>query len=210
MGPTGPPGPAGALATFNAMAGMACTAPGNQPGTILITYPTPGVPRIWCRTGTGRYIVTAETVTDTETGLMWERKVDGGSGQSCLTNLHGVDANCTWEEAMGDWIDLLNGRLGDSSSTGYAGYNDWRVPTLAELKTIQSCSGSGGGQFSFYTCSVPAALQPTPNTAWSATTLRIQTTAAYTPPLSGNQNVSTVGGATKADPHHVRAVRGGP
>ena len=58
------------------------------------------------------------TVTDLNTGLMWEVKAPGAA--TCLGDLHAVNAACTWSEVTGVWIDALNAE----GSTGYAGHSD--------------------------------------------------------------------------------------
>ena len=98
------------------------------------------------------------TISDTSTGLMWEKKVAGASG-SCVDDdkLHSVDATCDWFDATGGWIDKLNERCNDDPTMdcsvdadcsgvggqcGFAGYTDWRLPEVnqdggtAELETI--------------------------------------------------------------------------
>jgi hypothetical protein len=71
------------------------------------------------------------TFTDNNTLLMWEKKVAGGSVGTCdlSTNLHGVDSTCTWEEATGVWIAVIN-------AANLGGHNDWRVPNIKELQSI--------------------------------------------------------------------------
>ena len=58
------------------------------------------------------------TITDTQTGLMWMKK------DSYLQNGHWIN----WFETQ-DYIRKLNDQ-------GYAQYNDWRLPTTKELKTL--------------------------------------------------------------------------
>ncbi len=55
-----------------------------------------------------------ETVTDSVTGLMWQKS--------------GSDNSMTYDRAQA-YIDGLNGRK-------FAGYNDWRLPTLEELLSL--------------------------------------------------------------------------
>ncbi len=57
------------------------------------------------------------TVTDGNTGLMWEKKVAGPSG-SCLDNdkLHSVGATCNWFDATGAWINKLNNTCNNDPS----------------------------------------------------------------------------------------------
>jgi hypothetical protein len=75
------------------------------------------------------------TVVDLNTGLMWEQKVEGGGETTCLTALHGVDSECDWFEATGEWIDAVN-------AEGYAGYSNWRLPHVKELASIVDYSVS--------------------------------------------------------------------
>jgi hypothetical protein len=75
------------------------------------------------------------TITDLNTGLMWEKKAVAGGG-TCLVALHDVDANCSWFDATGAWISAVN-------AEGYAGHSDWRVPNVKELMSIVDYGLSG-------------------------------------------------------------------
>src|SRR5688572_14259333 len=59
----------------------------------------------------GRYILTAETVTDNVTGLMWQRNIDS---------------------VLRAWAD--SGTY--CANLPLAGHDDWRLPSLNEFQTI--------------------------------------------------------------------------
>ena len=74
----------------------------------------------------GNFLVRNDgTVTDTRTGLMWMRCVQGQTwdGQACVRNE--VPPKYTWNQAMALRHD-------------FAGYNDWRLPSIDELKGVFS------------------------------------------------------------------------
>ena len=66
-----------------------------------------------------------ETVTDKATGLMWQK---GGSSKAM-----------TWLEAR-EYVHKLN-------KQGFAGYSDWRIPTVEELATLMESSWKNGDLF---------------------------------------------------------------
>lgn len=63
------------------------------------------------------------TVTDTNTGLMWEKKSDDGG-------IHDQDNTYTWTAAYAVFIAALNG------GGGFAGHTDWRLPNVSELQSL--------------------------------------------------------------------------
>ena len=63
------------------------------------------------------------TVTDTRTGLMWDRCARGLSGVGCAT---GTASTFTWQA-------VLNAA---ATIGAYKGYNDWRLPNLKELRSL--------------------------------------------------------------------------
>jgi hypothetical protein len=70
------------------------------------------------------------TITDQETNLQWMRCSIGQrwNGTACI----GHPSRMTWNEAM------PNGK--HKVWTKFAGYDDWRLPDIDELKTIVYCS----------------------------------------------------------------------
>lgn len=65
------------------------------------------------------------TVTDSSTGLMWKQCSEGQSGSQCSQS---EVKRYTWRQAM----NLKGSR--------FAGYSDWRLPTLEELRSLVYCS----------------------------------------------------------------------
>jgi hypothetical protein len=64
------------------------------------------------------------TVTDNQTGLMWEKKSDDG-----VLSINDKDLTYNWSNADIVHVAALNGGP-------FAGYTDWRLPTVSELQSI--------------------------------------------------------------------------
>lgn len=137
------------------------------------------------------------TVADLNTGLLWERKVAGGGGSAtCLTNLHGVESRCNWTQATGDWIDAVNAEGG----TGYAGFDDWRVPNVKELQSIVD--------YGTFDPAINAGFpgETASSIYWSATSSAFDPGFAWVVVFSDG----FVGNDFESNPRRVRAVRSGP
>ncbi|MCI5196179.1 MAG: DUF1566 domain-containing protein [Candidatus Electrothrix sp. AW5] len=75
----------------------------------------------------GKYIDNRDgTITDTETKLMWKRCSEGLFGENCEK---GKAKEYEWDDAVKRFKNV-----------SYAGYRDWRLPTIDELKTLVYCS----------------------------------------------------------------------
>ncbi len=84
------------------------------------------------------------TITDTQTGLMWEKKtgtVGGGKNFDDPTN---VDNTYTWTAnspaadgtLFADFLAKMNCTISATGGCGPGNHRDWRIPTIAELRTI--------------------------------------------------------------------------
>lgn len=65
------------------------------------------------------------TVTDTETGLIWDRCTWGQTGADCDG---GAASTHTWSQALGVAIT--------ANTANHKGHNDWRLPNRTELESL--------------------------------------------------------------------------
>ncbi len=72
------------------------------------------------------------TITDLNTGLMWEKK-DMAGGLHDWGNTYVWSGTGMGEETIWDWLADVNAEAG---GIGFAGYTDWRIPNVRELQSI--------------------------------------------------------------------------
>ena len=149
------------------------------------------------------------TVTDLNTGLMWEKKGDDGG-------LHDRDLAFMWSDlylenpntdTIWDWLDHINAEGG----MGFAGHNDWRVPNVQELLSIVDFGRHFMAVDPVFNLGCVPDCTPTTCSCtgfenyWASTTLASGADGAWLVGF-GAGNVS---GSNKRSLASVRAVRGG-
>jgi len=70
------------------------------------------------------------TVTDNRTGLMWQKCSFGQNAMTCNGSVLTVS-----------WFDALTNTNSVNQGIGFAGYTDWRLPNIKELRSLveQKC-----------------------------------------------------------------------
>jgi hypothetical protein len=93
----------------------------------------------------GRFVDNGdETITDTMTGLMWEKKTSAvGSGPSSF-DVREFDYRYTGDLAIIEYVYRLNGWLiAFANDTAFVRHTDWRIPTMQELQSIVEPAAPG-------------------------------------------------------------------
>jgi hypothetical protein len=175
------------------------------------------------------------TITDLNTGLMWEKKCDEDPPGAICPEEHDLESIYKWEAPcsvsasmrcsadadcpMGEtcitagtiwgWLAAIN----SAGGTGFAGYSDWRVPNIQELLTTLDFGGTPNplpAQFAG-PCTAPcdvttcSCYSPSEQIYWSSTTVPSFPQSAWYLSYSPLFAFST----PKSIELHVRAVRGG-
>jgi hypothetical protein len=137
------------------------------------------------------------TVTDNQTGLMWEKISMDGS-------IHDRSTSYTWATAVTTKIATLN-------STSFAGYSDWRLPNRFELETLVNLGAVNPATYSAFNtacdfgCTVESCSCTRLYSYWSSSTYQNGTSNAWYVYFADGEN--STGPKTGTLP--VRAVRAG-
>lgn len=198
----------GGLTSYDQLAGLPCKTGLNAVGFVHLV----GLLRSQiCAAGisaNGRFIDLGPVVLDTQTGLQWEKKTTTVRSGQNLADLHDVDNTYGWCQANGDSTGFVCAGnvaswIGDVNAAGFAGFTDWRVPTLVELLTIVDLNIAMCG---LGTLCVDPIFGPTQAYLyWSSTEFNVEFGRSV-----NFFNGSAVGLNGKTVKLHVRAVRAGP
>ena len=208
QGPAGPQGPQGPQGPSGSGTGLpACTAP-----DVAVLYNGAFI----CKSAVPHYVDNGDgTVTDNQTGLMWEKKT--GTVGTPNPDLHDVNNSYTWSSVVPPnqnpdgtlftpFLATLNLDASSSgSSTCFANHCDWRIPTIVELQGILLTP---------YPCGTSPCIDPTfgPTPAskssyWSSSSFAGNPEDAWTVDFNNGFAYGFTGKAYEVG--YARAVRGG-
>jgi hypothetical protein len=138
------------------------------------------------------------TITDTKTGLMWEKLSDDGS-------IHDKDNSYTWDNAFAVKVVGLNG------GGGFAGHTDWRLPNRSELESLVNLGAVNPAVSPAFntacaaSCTVTTCSCTQSSYYWSATTYQYSPSTAWIVLFFDGVVYANV----KPNGFYVRGVRGG-
>jgi hypothetical protein len=137
------------------------------------------------------------TITDNNTGLMWEKLSQDGS-------IHDENNFYTWDNAFAVKVATLN-------AGGFAGHSDWRLPNVRELQSIINYGVANPAVSPAFntscapSCTVTTCSCTVSGSYWSSSTAAGFPRYAWFVMFAGGD----MSGDFKTQSYWVRAVRGG-
>lgn len=183
----------GLTGCYNSISGQACgdALYPRQDGDLV------NVPSARSYTGPTQHpIFTSDYVTtDNLSGLVWKSCTEGLSGSTCSG---GTVLAIDWATATGTVCSSLNSSNG---GMGYAGRSDWRLPSIAEVKTLRNYAGNNPATDSAFFPNTLAedywsstSNQAVPAEAWKVSFVPLITSGASTILKTGSVRVRCVSG----------------
>jgi hypothetical protein len=154
------------------------------------------------------------TVTDTKTGLMWEKKSDDGTIHD-KDNVYTLGLTIPPYTLNGTAVTTFLAAL--NAGGGFAGHTDWRLPNLTELESIRNLGNLGPAVSAVFNtgCGANSIGNPgcTVTTCSCTISERYWSSSTYAGPPEIAWEVGFADGLVDSDykdmEYHVRAVRGG-
>jgi len=143
------------------------------------------------------------TITDNNTGLMWEKKSADGT-------IHDKDAFYLWANAFAVHIAGLNDVAGGGTAC-FAGYCDWRLPNVKELQSIVNYGAFNPAVSAAFNTGCVAGSTVLTGSCTAASSYWASSSFVSNPALAWSVVFSSgnVGTGGKGNTFRVRAVRGG-
>jgi hypothetical protein len=135
------------------------------------------------------------TITDNNTGLVWEKKTT-----TCSGDIHCVSDIYTWANAFTNFITALN------TPPCFAGQCDWRLPNIKELQSIMNFQNINPVvSAEFDNCAFGSCTEASGTGYWTSTS----SNDGFASAMYASFFEGSVGRGAKGVAKLVRAVRGG-
>jgi len=143
------------------------------------------------------------TITDSNTGLMWEKLDDNN-----VSGIHDWSDRYTWANAFAVKIAALN------AGGGFAGYTDWRLPNRKELDSIVNLGNANPAVSPAFNTGCTPGCTVTSCSCTQSNRYGCSSSFAFNPAsawhVSFDHGFDTAGSKNGPSFTYVRAVRGGP
>jgi Protein of unknown function (DUF1566) len=163
-----------------------------------------------CQANGQRFVDNGDgTITDHQTGLMWEKKDQSGG-------IHDYSNTYTWCGASCNGASIMDGTITTTflaslnAGGGFAGHTDWRIPNVNELLSITNYQNVPAVDATFNTGCAPSCTSTTCSCIqfdiyWSSSPYQADEPSAWCVFFYDGE----VGAPRTYRDFYVRAVRGG-